>query len=783
MAIFTAATLALKLSIVRTDDLSIIIPAAILDVMTLILNMRSEASERELFHSLYKAQKATTKFKNLINDYFPNPMGIFSKDTLKPQYSNRAFRKTFKCPTISQSLERLTIEKEEIRKQSSLFENLGIVYTDDIEGLNFSKFLALLSQNIHLVRNKESISISIVTDDYNEIKMNPYQGRSPTINEREANNKASLDSARQSFSIGKSESPTFKKKLNWKKKFLYFSTQSKSTDKEVKLEINDLNLHHENYDRDSEKAHTGEFLDDESKRRVFQVKIFLLLWDDAESLALIFDDTTKQKIISNLKAADKNKDLVIATVSHELRTPLNGMLGLIDIIKDKSSNQEILPYLNACKNSGLLLLNLVNSTLDLSQIKNNKLTLVYTKVSIFKLLNELKSLFEYSCALKSLYLNIEVDSNVPGTIVTDKNRLSQILINLIGNAFKFTFEGGITIRVSLVESNPTRLRFYVQDTGMGIQQNDQKKLFQLFGKLEQQDKSINTNGVGLGLTISTTLAILLGPSLDGGIKLESELKKGSIFHFTIESRNMECPEKTESAMSTHEMDSCDFDEHNDFVVLKKMSTYMALNTDNYSKLTTSFPHLRINDRDPYDQMDKKASSPIPASQEYLQKTVNEEQQDDVIIQNGFCILDEKSGFHFERPWCFIVDDNPFNLMVARHVMERKRYQVKTASNGKEAIQKIKEHFEKRKKLKVILMDCQMSVMDGYEATQILKEMMKTGEIPNCPIIALTSNNRDEEHEKMWKEAQMNGCLAKPLKEDELDSLLKKIRRNKLKETV
>ena len=126
----------------------------------------------------------------------------------------------------------------------------------------------------------------------------------------------------------------------------------------------------------------------------------------------------------------------------------------------------------------------------------------------------------------------------------------------------------------------------------------------------------------------------------------------------------------------------------------------------------------------------------------------------------------------ESPWCLIVDDNPFNLMVANNIVQERGYQVKTGLNGKEAIAKVKEHHESGETFKMILMDCQMPIMDGYEATRRLKELMKQGQIPECPIVALTANIQDEEHDKICADVGMSGCLAKPLKIKELELVLR-----------
>jgi len=126
-----------------------------------------------------------------------------------------------------------------------------------------------------------------------------------------------------------------------------------------------------------------------------------------------------------------------------------------------------------------------------------------------------------------------------------------------------------------------------------------------------------------------------------------------------------------------------------------------------------------------------------------------------------------------KPWCLVVDDNPFNLMVASHLMEDRGYRIKTALNGKEAIERVTQHQENRQNFRVILMDCQMPVMDGYEATRILRMMMNGKEITECPVLALTANTRDEEHEQLCVEVGMSGSINKPLQPDELEKMLKK----------
>jgi CheY-like chemotaxis protein len=439
----------------------------------------------------------------------------------------------------------------------------------------------------------------------------------------------------------------------------------------------------------------------------------------------------------------------------------------------------------------------------MNQISHKKLNLVYTRISIPDILEEMRSLFDYSCQLRRLYMDTEVEPGVPEIICTDKNRLSQILINLLGNAFKFTFQGGVTIKVGLESRHPLKVRFSVVDTGIGIKKEDQERLFKMYGKLEQQDKKINTNGVGLGLTISNTLAKMLNPSenANSGIQVESEVDIGTSFSFVIESQTVEPSKgKDPAASSSVDISSRMLNEDKDLTMLQKMAVYTRNNYENYTKLTTSSQNLdtrkrldiatKTLDLDNFKESDEPYGS--ESGRHLLKKNTKMQEfynDDEVVVLSSS--PNEKKNLVIKAPlnldtdlgvvqkprrWCLVVDDNPFNLMVACHIMEERKFQVKTALNGQDAIKQVADHAQNGLTFDVILMDCQMPVMDGYEATRILKNMMAGNQVPNCPIIALTANNHDEDHEKLCNKVGMNGYVAKPLQITELEAVLKKVQK-------
>jgi len=411
-----------------------------------------------------------------------------------------------------------------------------------------------------------------------------------------------------------------------------------------------------------------------------------------------------------------------------------------------------------------------------------------------------------------------MDPRVPSCINTDKGRLGQILINLLGNAFKFTFKGGVTIRIDLVSQNPLRIRFSVDDTGIGIKKEDQEKLFKMYGKIEQQDKKINTHGVGLGLTISNTLATLLNPTENKGIQVESEVDVGTSFSFVVESHNPDAAKKQEGDGATFaDISSMALNEDKEATILKKVTVYTINNNENFTRMSSSSQNLdskkfispivepRTLDRN---RVKEARDLLLPESQRSLLKTKRTietfEDVDEVLLKKGESIPKERRYKHIaedvreedeidldinleldpdgNKPWCLVDDDNPFNLMVACHIMEERGYRVKTALNGQEAINRAVEQHEEGSAFSIVLMDCQMPVMDGYEATSVLRRMMAAREIEDYPIIALTANNRDDEHEKRCEEAGMNGHVAKPLQVDELEAVLSMVQKARRRQT-
>jgi len=512
--------------------------------------------------------------------------------------------------------------------------------------------------------------------------------------------------------------------------------------------------------------------DDSNHIATFEAGVIPIIWDEQSAIAIILHDITQQQTILSLKVADAQKDALLATVSHELRTPLNGMLGIIQVMQKRIRDKELLHYVNICKNSGNLLLALVNSILDLNQIRANTIKLYSAKVHLEEFLNELIHLFEIQCAQKNLSLKLKISQHLEKFIFTDKNRLSQILINLVGNALKFTDKGGIEILVCVPINNPDYIEFSVIDTGIGIKDQDQEKVFRIFGRLQQRNTRVNKEGVGLGLTISDTLARLLCNNTEmAGIKLQSKYGIGSIFSFCIKKDLQETlnPSKIkESGLIKLSVGSnkwsTSFGELGE--IERKVHSHSLPPIENFQVLK------RKGQSSPTKSLGTILLSPEKRSQILERKKAHSVVGNPLGVSDATSqsLVDAPSIKSLNTPHILIVDDNPLNLIIAEFLVSSHGYKVKTALSGQAAIDLALAADYSNQPIQLILMDLQMPGMDGYEATRHLKKLMEEQKIPEIPIVAFTANTSEADKEACLQ-AGMVAHLGKPLNEPDLLAVL------------
>lgn len=271
-----------------------------------------------------------------------------------------------------------------------------------------------------------------------------------------------------------------------------------------------------------------------------------------ERFSGITQDVTRQKQIEveltsakeQAEAANSAKSTFLANMSHEIRTPMNGILGMAELALMSNPGTEVREYLEMLRGSGDHLMDIINDILDLSKIEAGKVVLAHDRISLERELGSVLLPLRRMASDRGLELNITVPSDVPRHLKGDAGRLRQILVNLIGNAVKFTNEGWVEVRVALEElaGSSIRLRFEVEDTGVGIPRNELEQIFESFAQ-GWASAHPQYGGTGLGLTISRELVELL----DGRIWVESELDKGSTFYFTVRFELDSADEETQSA--------------------------------------------------------------------------------------------------------------------------------------------------------------------------------------------------------------------------------------------
>ena len=533
-----------------------------------------------------------------------------------------------------------------------------------------------------------------------------------------------------------------------------------------------------------------------------------------------------QEAQQEAERASKLKGEFLANMSHEIRTPMNGVLGMTRILLDTGLTLYQRDSLKIIENSADALLEIMNDILDYSKIESGKLELEPILFSLQDVLRQVTELLNVRMSEKNIELSVMFAGNIPDRSVGDEGRIRQILYNLIGNAIKFTPEGGvINIKTELLEirENTTYIKILVEDNGIGIPEDKQEYIF---NKFSQADASTTREfgGTGLGLAISKQLTELM----NGDIGVSSIPGQGSNFWFTMElGINNSCKKDAlklikegikilivddsevncialrdmlgelgavvtiansgakaiEIIESAIKQDMCF-----DFAIID----YMMPGMDGVtlaSRIRSDLEQVNLNlialtSDSTKGNPQKFADSGFNA---YLEKplwkrvvveTINtlidptniEAVDSDIrgrIIDGGVIRKENIGKFIFNSVKILLAEDNHVNQIVITNMLEKIGCSVTAVANGAEAVDMLCSIPHE-----LVLMDCQMPEMDGFEATEAIRELQQRGDVVDIPIIAITANAMKGDKEKCLA-AGMDDYISKPVDPENLENILKK----------
>jgi signal transduction histidine kinase/CheY-like chemotaxis protein len=518
------------------------------------------------------------------------------------------------------------------------------------------------------------------------------------------------------------------------------------------------------------------------------------LTDHLNELEDIVSARTLQLKTSNARLSQSNEELQIARstaldmaharsaflahMSHEIRTPLNGLLGMLALSLDGPLSAEQRQQLSIAHDSGKVLVELLNDILDLSKFDAGQLELERIPFDLATLIEDTANLLSQNAAA-SVELTCLIDPRFPALILGDPTRVRQIVSNLLSNALKFTRTGRVDIRLSQHADN---VRIEVCDTGIGIAQDAQAKIFQPFTQAEAAITR-QYGGTGLGLTLTHNLC----EAMNGQLSIESTAGVGSRFYAdlplpahspgplwpllkgrigVISAANSGLVELLSRLLPEWGIEYRHFsaddrqaDEQPDLLITDCPECLADI------RPATRIPILLVTAYGnfmPSDQV--MALAPLQQQARPLSRTVLHQalrrilQLDEPLADDR--LAGEQPAAHRAR--ILLVEDNPVNQLVAKGMLGKLGCEVVVSSHGGEALQQLEgSHFD------LVLMDCNMPVMDGYEATRLIRQ---SGKWMDLPIIALTANAMPEEREHC-RNAGMNDYLAKPFRREELISML------------
>lgn len=517
------------------------------------------------------------------------------------------------------------------------------------------------------------------------------------------------------------------------------------------------------------------------------------------------------------EAANRSKSTFLSNMSHDIRTPMNAVIGFSTLaLANVENSEKVKDYLEKILSSSNHLLSLINDILDMSRIESGKIYLDETEANLSDILHDIKTIISGQIHAKQLELYMDVLEVTDEDVFCDKTRLNQVLLNLLSNAIKFTLPGGtISVRVAQLHNAPEGKGLYeirVKDNGIGMSRDFAEKIFEPFER-ERSSTVSKIQGTGLGMAISKNIIDMMG----GTIEVHTEKGKGTEFVIRLALRLQSEHRKAEkiqeliglrALVADDDFNTCDSVTKMLVQVGMRSEWTMSgreaiLRAKQAYELNDSFcayiidwrlPDMngievtrqirRMGDDTPiiiltaYDWTDIEAeakaagvtafcSKPMFMSdlRESLLNAIGQKAVENAPVMP---VAEEEDVFHKKR--LLLVEDNELNREIALEILSTYGFRIDTAENGLEALDKVAS--SQQGEYDLVLMDVQMPVMDGYEATKRIR-LLDNPIKANIPIIAMTANAFDEDR-KAAKECGMNGFLSKPIQIEEVIQVLRKV---------